>query len=303
MLETRQLQYFLAVAKAGNFSRAAEELRIAQPPLSRQIKLLEKRLNAELFERTPQGAILTPAGKFLAERTPAVLNELQELEDDVRAIAGGVSGVLRIGFVGTASYGIMPKLVARIRHELPEVEVRVSGEKLTPELERLLLGRKLDAAVLRPPVTSQQLELEDFGVDEFTLVVSPVHPLAGSAGPVNFTELKDHDYIAFQEGSAAETIIREAARDAGFELRIVQHVPETATVLALVAAGVGIALLPKGSVPKATEVLRTMEVTGGPQIGLSLAWLRGHQSPILRRIRPILEELAAQSRSGRERKR
>lgn len=298
MLETRHLQYFLAVARTGNFSRAAESLGIAQPPLSRQIKLLERRLSTELFERTPWGVVPTATGKYLAERAPAVLNELQELEDDIHAMAGGASGVLRIGFVGTASYGIMPQLVAGIRQEMPDVEVRVSGEKLTPDLERLLLNRKLDAAVLRPPVTSRQLELEDFGTDDFTLVVAAGHPLAATSGPVDFADLKDHDYIAFQEGSAAEKIIREAADGAGFELRVVQHVPETATVLALVAAGMGVALLPKGSVP-AADVLRTVEVSGGPQIGLSLAWLRGHQSPILRSIRPILAELAAQSRRDR----
>lgn len=291
---------FLAVAQARNFSRAAEDLGISQPPLSRQIKMLENRIGAALFERSSQGVTLTPAGSFLAERIPALLNELEDLERDVRAIGEGSAGVLRLGFVGTATFQLMPQLLKEIKTKLPNIEVRVSGEKLTPELERLLLERKIDAAVLRPPVSSPEMELESFGVDDFALAVSPGHPLLEREGPIPFVALADYSIVAFQEGSAAEEIIRTAAHQAGFDLRVAQHAPETSTVLALVSAGIGVALVPRGSIPQPMGNLQMLEIMNGPIIGLSMAWLKGNSSPILHRIKPLLAAAAEQSRGGKK---
>lgn len=300
MIESRHLQYFLAVAHARNFSRAAENLGISQPPLSRQIKMLENRIGAALFERSSQGVALTPAGVFLADRAPALLNELEDLERDVSAIGAGSAGVLRLGFVGTATFQLMPKLLKEIKTQLPNIEVRVSGEKLTPELERLLLARKIDAAVLRPPVSSPEMELESFGMDDFTLAVGSGHPLLEQKGPIPFSALADYALIAFQEGSAAEQIVRKAAHQAEFELRIAQHAPETSTVLALVAAGIGAALVPRGSIPQPIGSLQMLEIADGPTIGLAMAWLKGNQSPILRRIKPLLAAAAEHSRGVKQ---
>lgn len=299
MVEIRHLQYFLAVARARHFSRAAEDLGISQPPLSRQIKMLENRLGTDLFKRSSQGVFLTPPGEFLAERAPALLNELEALERDTRAVGEGSMGVLRLGFVGTATFQLMPKLLTRIHEELPGVEVRVSGEKITPDLERLLLARQLDAVVLRPPVSSPEIELESFGEDDFTLAVGPDHPLLEHDGAIPFTALADYLIVAFQKGSAAEQIVHKAASDAGFDLHIAQHAPETSTVLALVAAGMGVALVPRGSIPRPMGRLQMLEISGGPTIGLSMAWLRGNKSPLLRNIKPLLADVTEQSRHAK----
>ncbi|MBD8029798.1 LysR family transcriptional regulator [Corynebacterium gallinarum] len=297
MIEARQLKYFLAVASARNFSRAADDLHISQPPLSRQIRLLEKQIGTALFDRSSQGVELTAAGAFLAERAPTLLNELEEIERDVRAIGEGSMGVLRLGFVGTATHQLMPQLLKQITTQLPEVEVRVSGEKLTPDLERLLSTRQLDAAVLRPPVSSPDIELESFGVDDFMLAVHPGHPLYDHEGTIPFTDLVEHPIIAFKEGSAAEQIIRHAAHQVGFELTVAHHAPETSTVLALVSAGLGIALVPHGSIPQPMGTLRMREISGGPTIGLALAWLRGNRSPILRQLKPLLDTATLHARN------
>ncbi len=297
MIEARQLKYFLAVASARNFSRAADDLHISQPPLSRQIRLLEKQIGTALFDRSSQGVELTAAGAFLAERAPALLNELEEIERDVRAIGEGSMGVLRLGFVGTATHQLMPQLLKQITAQLPEVEVRVSREKLTPDLERLLSTRQLDAAVLRPPVSSPDIALESFGVDDFMLAVHPGHPLYDHEGTIPFTDLVEHPIIAFKEGSAAEQIIRHAAHQAGFELTVAHHAPETSTVLALVSAGLGIALVPHGSIPQPMGTLRMREISGGPTIGLALAWLRGNRSPILRQLKPLLDTATLHARN------
>lgn len=211
---------------------------------------------------------LTAAGAFLTERAPALLNELEEIERDVRAIGEGSMGVLRLGFVGTATHQLMPQLLKQITTQLPEVEVRVSGEKLTPDLERLLSTRQLDAAVLRPPVSSPDIELESFGVDDFMLAVHPGHPLYDHEGTIPFADLVEHPIIAFKEGSAAEQIIRHAAHQAGFELTVAHHAPETSTVLALVSAGLGIALVPHGSIPQPMGTLRMREISGDPPSAL-----------------------------------
>ncbi|AKK09525.1 LysR family transcriptional regulator [Corynebacterium testudinoris] len=299
MIESRQLLYFLAVARAKNFSRAAEALEISQPPLSRQIKSLEDRLDTTLFYRSSQGVELTSAGEFLAEQAPALINEMRDLERDVHAIGSGRAGVLRLGFVGTATFQLMPKLLVEIKDRLPNIEVRVSGEKLTPELENLLLKRKIDAAILRPPVSSHEIVLESFGIDDFSLAVGPHHPLLKIDGPVPFSLLAEHTIVAFQEGSAAEQITRRAANRAGFNLQIAQHAPETSTVLALVASGIGVAIVPRGSIPEPMGVLRMLDLSDGPKIGLSMAWLKDNRSPILRRLLPMIKVAALESRKAK----
>lgn len=300
MIETRHLHYFLAVSRSRNFSRAAEELGISQPPLSRQIKTLEARLGTRLFERSSQGVLLTSAGEFLAERAPALLNELGILERDVRAVGEGSMGALRLGFVGTATFQLMPNLLKRIKEQLPDVDVHVSGEKLTPQIERMLLNRDLDAAVLRPPVSSPEMELESFGEDDFTLAVGPDHPLLEHDEPIPFAALADYPVVTFQQGSAAEQVVATAAKEAGFKLHVAQHAPETSTVLALAAAGIGMALVPRGSIPHPMGKLRMLEISGGPTIGLAMAWVKGNQSPILHRIKPLLANVAEHSRGMKE---
>ena len=116
-IETRQLRYFVAVAEEHHFGRAAQRLLIAQPPLSQQIRVLERSLGTELLTRTTRKVELKPAGELLLERGRRILAELDALEDEVKKVGDGLQGSLRIGFTGSTTYGLMPRVVREASRE------------------------------------------------------------------------------------------------------------------------------------------------------------------------------------------
>src|SRR6185312_1916440 len=176
-METRHLRYFVAVAEERHFGRAAERLHMAQPPLSQQIKQLEEQLGTPLLTRTTRRVDLTPAGEmFLAQ--------------DVRTVGEGATGVLRIGFTGTATYRLMPGIVASARERMPGLQLNVQGEMLTPEMEEALAEGRLDVAVLRPPVRSDAVELKFLEQDRLSVALPENHRLAARA-ELDLSELAD----------------------------------------------------------------------------------------------------------------
>lgn len=173
MVELRHLRYFLAVAEEKHFGRAADRLHMAQPPLSSQIKQLEAELGTVLLERTTRRVDLTEAGALLMERARQILADVEAAKFDVAEVGRGAAGVLRLGFAGTATYRLMPEIVRTARERLPLVRLQISGEMLTPQMEEALLENRLDIAVLRPPVRSAEIELENIQASD--LVLSLIH--------------------------------------------------------------------------------------------------------------------------------
>ena len=122
-MDLRQMRYFVAVAEERHFGRAADRLHMAQPPLSQQIKQLETALGTQLLERTTRKVDLTDAGRLMLERARQILADVESLEKDVREVGAGAAGVLRVGFVGSATYRVMPIVVQLARLELPGVRL------------------------------------------------------------------------------------------------------------------------------------------------------------------------------------
>jgi len=177
-METRHLKYFIAVAEERHFGRAAAKLHMAQPPLSQQIRQLEELLGTPLLVRTTRKVELTPAGQVLLDRGRVVLRELEVLESDVRQVGEGATGVLRVGFTGTATYRLMPVIVQAARRTLPGLRITVQGEMLTPQMEAALEEGRLDAAVLRPPVHSAGIALKLLEQDHLVAALPADSPLA-----------------------------------------------------------------------------------------------------------------------------
>lgn len=298
-MELRHLRYFLAVAEEKHFGRAAELLRMAQPPLSQQIRQLEAELSTQLFERTTRRVDLTPAGELLMEQARQILSDVDSAKADVAEVGRGAAGVLHVGFAGTATYRLMPEIVRMARHELPEVRLHVVGEMLTPEMEEGLLANRLDAAVLRPPVSSPELHLDEIEQTPLAVALPLEHPLARDAGPVGAAELAGEDLVSYPRGSAVASVAAEVTRQAGFRPHIVQEATETSTLIALVAAGLGLCILPdSSSLPmNAAIAIRRLAPTVG--IGLATAWRADTTSPLVESFTHLARRAAARIAEAR----
>lgn len=295
-MDLRQLRYFVAVAEERHFGRAAERLHMAQPPLSQQIKQIEAELGVRLLERTTRKVDLTDAGRLMLDRARQLLADAEDLIADVREVGQGAAGVLRVGFAGSATYRLMPSIVRLARAELPGVRLHVVGELLTPRMERALLENRLDVAVLRPPVESMDITLDRVAEDRLVVAVPHAHPLASADGPIALEALAGEDQVGYPRQSAVSSIVWEACRRVGFRPRIVQEATETSTLLAFVASGMGVALVPEGARPSTAARVIYRPLAEAPAVGLSLAWKAGAPSALIPAFREIAHRAADQVR-------
>jgi DNA-binding transcriptional LysR family regulator len=296
-METRQLRYFVAVAEERHFGRAALRLHMAQPPLSQQIKQLEDQLQTRLLVRTTRKVELTPAGELLLDRARALLAELDQLAQDVRLVGQGASGVIRIGVAGSTTYRLMPRIVEAVRSRMPELKLNVHGEMLTPQMERALEENRIDVALLRPPIRSEELELKFLGQDELVLALPENHPLA-AGGELHLSDLTGQPFVCYPPGSAVSGIFLDAARRAGFRPDIVQEARETSTLLSFVASGMGIALVPMSRSTFGLQGIVFRSLVDAPGVDLALAWRKGDARPLISNFISIFDTLAPPDLEG-----
>jgi len=305
-METRQLRYFVAVAETRHFGRAAEALRIAQSPLSQAIRQLESQLGAPLFERTTRRVDLTAAGEALLPEAVRILASLDAARDQVGRVAAGALGRLRVGATGLATYRHVPELVRRLTAELPGLALTFTTDMLTPGLETALADHRIDLAVLRPPVSDPGLDHHLLAREHLVLAVPSGHRLASglvSAFPSPGTEnhsqgrrpplsdLADDDFVVYAPpGSVVGEAAARACRAAGFTPRRTHEADQTSIVLALVAAGVGVALLPSSVLAVAVEGVRYVELEDPDPVttDVALAWRRDDPQPALARALAVL---------------
>ena len=296
-METRQLRYFVAVAETRHFGRAAEALRIAQSPLSQAIRQLESQLGAPLFERTTRRVDLTAAGEALLPEAVRILASLDAARDQVGRVAAGALGRLRVGATGLATYRHVPELVRRLTAELPGLALTFTTDMLTPGLETALAEHRIDLAILRPPVSDPGLDHHLLAREHLVLAVPSGHRLAGSEGrprssrPVLLADLADDDFVVYAPpGSVVGEAAARACRAAGFTPRRTHEADQTSIVLALVAAGVGVALLPSSVLAVAVEGVRYVELEDPDPVttDVALAWRRDDPQPALARALAVL---------------
>jgi DNA-binding transcriptional LysR family regulator len=287
-METRHLKYFIAVAEERHFGRAALRLHMAQPPLSQQIRQLEELLGTPLLVRTTRKVDLTPAGQVLLDRGRALLQELDALVEDVQQVGAGATGVIRVGFTGTATYRLMPGIVQAARRTLPGLRITVQGEMLTPQMEAALEEGRLDVAVLRPPVRSDEIALRLLEQDQLVAALPADSPLA-ERGTLDITDLSAEDFIGYPSSSAVSSISVEACRKAGFQPRLVQEAKETSTLLSLVAAGMGVALVPMTSRMFSFQGVVFRPLRNPPPVDLAVAWNRNNETPLVRNFLALFD--------------
>lgn len=243
-IELRHLRYFVAVADELHFRRAAERLHITQPSLSQQIHKLESMLEVELFDRTGRGVELTPAGQALRERASRAFDDVDEAVAAARDAALGVIGNLSVGFVENAAIGIVPDAVRRFREDHPRVGLDLR-ELSVPEQTDTLITGEIDLGFVRAYPRHVDLTAEMVREEEFVAAVPAGHTLAGRA-PLTPTEVVAEPLIVTNReelpGLYDETMA--LIREYGSGIRIAQKATGTLAVLGLVAAGLGLALLP-----------------------------------------------------------
>ncbi|MCU1516848.1 MAG: transcriptional regulator [Pseudarthrobacter sp.] len=279
-MDIRQLNYFIAVAEERHFGRAAKRLHMAQPPLSQQIRQLEEQLGVRLLNRTTRRVDLTTAGELLLDRGRQIVNDMETLKADVYQVGKGATGVLRVGFSGSATYGVMPQIARLAKQMLPGLSLALHGEMLTPSMEAGLRDGTLDAALLRPPVASQDIDYRVVDQEPLVLAVPSFSALAEDK-PVAMHELQDQDFISYAPESVLYRITSDLCRHAGFRPRITQVVGETSTMLAFVAAGGGVAVMPSRVRAFQLDGVAYREIDNAPPVELAVAWLRGHRSALL----------------------
>lgn len=289
-MELRHLRYFRAVAEELHFGRAAERLHIAQPPLSQQIRQLERELDVQLLVRSTRRVELTPAGQAYLTRAIAVLDAVDDAGQQARRIADGVEGSLTIGCVGSATYSVLPRLVRALRDELPHIEVGVRGEMLAPAQVAALLARDIDLALLRPPVDHPELLSEVLRRDRLIVALPAEHPLA-QRDRLEVGDLRDQELIAHagQGRSVMGGLVAAICAEAGFAPQIRHEVSETSTLVTLVAAGLGVAVVPAptAELDIAGVVYRPLQ-PASLGVDLVAAHLTGEVSPVVRRALGVL---------------
>ncbi|GAA2119736.1 LysR substrate-binding domain-containing protein [Kocuria atrinae] len=279
-MELRQLNYFIAVAEERHFGRAAKRLHMAQPPLSQQIRQLEEQLGVKLLDRTTRRVDLTAAGQELLDRGRKIVNEVETLKADVYQVGNGATGVLRVGFSGSATYGVMPKIVRHVKQALPGLSMTLQGEMLTPAMEAGLRDHTLDAAVLRPPVASSEIEYKVVAREKLVVALPSHSPLA-TGRPVAINELQEQPFITYPPESVMYRMVSELCRQGGFQARIGQVAKETSTMLSFVAAGGGVAVVPEAVRSFQLEGVVYAALEDSPDSDLAVAWRREDRSTLL----------------------
>ncbi|WP_018412166.1 LysR family transcriptional regulator [Methyloversatilis thermotolerans] len=246
-MELRHLRYFLTVAQELHFTRAAEKLGIGQPPLSQQIKQLEHELGVTLFHRETRSVSLTEAGRAFMPHAQAVLREADQAVLAARRAARGEQGQIRIGFTSASSFNpSVPAIISGFRERYPEVEISLV-EQATEALVNALEAGQIDIAFVRPTQGQREgLVTRALPAERLWLALPKRHPLSGRSA-LRLIELANDMFVLYPRlnGSLLYDSIIAACRNAGFSPRIAQEAPQMTSTVNLVAAGVGIAIVPE----------------------------------------------------------
>ncbi|MBB2947082.1 DNA-binding transcriptional LysR family regulator [Actinoplanes lutulentus] len=293
-MELRHLRSFLALAEERHFGRAADRLHIAQPALSQQIKQLEREFGVALFTRTTRRVELTSAGSRFADHARAVIGSAERAATDMTMVASGQAGRVSVGFIGTATYDLLPAAAREVRSRLPEVRLELHGELLSPALLSGLIDGVYDLVVFRPDgsmnpeISSQVLRRE-----RLVAVLPDRHPLA-RRDRINLAALRADPFVMHFSGhrSSMHEHVLAACAAAGFRPDPITEVGETATLVVFVAAGMGVALVPEPVRSLALEGVAYVELDDPATVDLAIATRAGDVSPATRQVADIVVRMS-----------
>jgi DNA-binding transcriptional LysR family regulator len=285
----RQLQYFLAIADEGSFTRAAERLLVAQPSLSQQMKSLERELGGLLLERLPKGVRLTAAGKVFMPEARAAVAHAERATRDARSALGLEAGELEVATVTSVAFGILPPVFERWHRRHPATTIALreyTHRRALDDAVRIGVG---DLAVgPRPPRWPGPIIA--LGWEELVVVLPASDPLAGTRRAVSLEELAEHDWVLFGPDHGLSELILEVCARAGFTPRRTVQTSQVAAAAHLAAAGLGVTVVPRNVVPEGLDA--AVRGLKAPLVRELVAFTRQAWSPL---AGAFLEVLQAQS--------
>ncbi|MBB3299131.1 MULTISPECIES: LysR family transcriptional regulator [Rhizobium] len=290
-MELRHLRYFLAVAEEGNFTRAAAKLGIGQPPLSQQIRDLEREVGAALFHRVPHGAELTAAGAAFLGEAKASLAAAEKAKLAAQSANRGETGRLSLGFTASSAFNpVVSATIRRFRARWPDVRLALT-EMNTLALMQKLEGGELDAAFMRPSLDDPAgVRLRRLPDEPMVIALPASHPLARRS-KLPLAALADEPFILFPRlvGLSLYDDVVLACRKAGFELTVAQEAPQISSVVNLVAAELGVSIVPASISQIRLEGVAYRPIEGPPAVArLALAMLKTRRSPVTENLMSLL---------------
>lgn len=296
MFELSQLRCFVAVAEELHFGRAALRLNMTQPPLSRQIQILERVLDVTLLERSNRAVRLTPAGQRFLTDARHLLKLAESAAVLARRMANGKAGSINIGFTATSAYSYVPALVGACRRELPDIEISLKEMVSSDQLKRLDSG-EIDIALLRPPIPRGNLDAFRVTAEPLIAALPSGHPLA-QAAQLRLEDLASEPFIMYEpyEARYFHDLLVELFSRASLVPNYVQHLAQIHSILAMVHSGVGVALVPEAALNLhfSGVVLRPVLMQWQRPAELFFVWRGDNDNPLLPVIAGIARNLAAQ---------
>jgi DNA-binding transcriptional LysR family regulator len=282
-MELKHLKSFLSVAERLSFIRAAEHLHLSQPALSSQIQNLEQELGVKLFFRNRRVVRLTAEGETFIAEARATLARADLAIERVQKASRGEVGRLRIAFVSSVALEVVPGIVTAVRKQLPQVSLDLRNMRSSLQVQRLLSGA-IDIGFVRMPFAHDDLRLQVMHREPFVIVLPKAHALARRRS-LKLADLSREPFVAYGRRWAPgffDSIVRHC-EEAGFTPNIVQETGEMYTAIALVAAGVGVAILPRSVVlaQRADTVIKPLPASFGSS-EIAIASLKTRDTPLLR---------------------
>lgn len=292
MMELRQLRHFVALAEHRNFSRAAEQLHIAQPALSISIRNLEREIGVRLFERGPRHVTLTDAGVQALSSARGALSQAEEVARV--AATAEEAGVLRVAFVGSATHKVLPRFLPIYRRRYPDVELELSEGPSLEVIDRVRSGAA-DAGIVRHPVMQPTgLEMRVLDREHLLAVFPRKHPLASKAR-LRLRDLCHEPFIQYSHTHAPSmnTVISLACQRSGFEPKVAQEAIQIHTILSLVECGLGVALVPMSSKAPSGQKVEFRSFSDSKDlltVGLALVVNPANKRPLLQSFADLLAQ-------------
>ncbi len=277
-MELRHLRYFVVVAEELHFRRAAERLHMSQPPLSQQIRALEEEIGVQLLARNQRRVELTAAGAAFLVRAREILEAVEDAARLARRVQRGEVGRLAVGFVGSAMYSFVPELLRAFRESAPDITLRLQELGTSDQIRQLEDGR-LDVGFMRLPRQHPELMIETVMEEPVIVALPDLHPLAAHT-ELTLEDLRGQPLVLLSRTGAPG--LRAALEGAiGNEDDIVQEAVEMQTLIGLVAAGVGLSLVPQSVRLLMRQGVSYRPLAGDLGVRLEMAWRKSDESPLL----------------------
>ncbi len=299
--DIRQLKQFIAVAEEKHFRLAAERLNMTQPPLSQAIKKLEESLGVQLLSRTNKKVTLTSAGHVYLKGAYETLDKFHQLEEDTKRAAKGLIGRLKIGFSGSAIYEALPLSIRKFKRSHPHIQLEINELATVDQIDAMLKGHQ-DVGLLRPPISKENLfDVIPMRHEELVMVLPTSHPLA-KLKMVNLSDFAADEFITFSPETSPNlhSLIIQCCSDVGFNPKIVQTAPQIQTHISLVAAGMGVSMVPECAAQVTHPNVAFRKIKARKAVNsttMAIACLKGHDNPVIKAFieanskQPVKEEV------------